>query len=112
MSANDPQTEKIRTLNDAFRKSLIGGRVMMTRGVSALEDADRSAVMNRVRMFDDFEEANDPHGEHDFGAIEHNGEKFFWKIDYYDRNLEQGSEDPANPEETTRVMTIMLAHEY
>lgn len=84
----------------------------MTRGVSALDDVDRSAVMNRVRAFDDFEEANDPHGEHDFGAIEHNGEKFFWKIDYYDRNLEQGSEDPSNPEETTRVMTVMLAHEY
>jgi hypothetical protein len=27
---------------------------------------------------------NDPYGEHDFGSFELAGEKFFWKIDYYD----------------------------
>lgn len=29
-------------------------------------------------------------------------------IDYYDRSLEWGSEDPADPDVTTRVMTILL----
>jgi len=41
---------------------------------------------------------NDPHGEHDFGSFELAGNKFFWKIDYYDRRLKWGSEDPADPE--------------
>ena len=60
----------------------------------------------------DFTEDNDPHGEHDFGSFELAGRKFFWKIDYYDANMEFGSEDPADPAKTTRVLTIMLAEEY
>jgi hypothetical protein len=29
--------------------------------------------------------------------------KIFFKIDYYDKNLEWGSEYPSDPEKTTRV---------
>ena len=35
-----------------------------------------------------------------------------FKIDYYDRDLLGGSEDPGNPHATCRVMTVMLAEEY
>ena len=49
---------------------------------------------------------------HDFGAFVHNGERVFWKIDYYDPSLTKGSEDPADPQQTARVLTIMLASEY
>ena len=59
-----------------------------------------------------FSEDNDPHGEHDFGSFEVDGENYFFKLDYYSPDMEGGSEDPADPEKTTRVLTIMRADEY
>ena len=48
---------RIRTLNDAFRKTFWGGRVMVTAG------------------------------EHDFVSVEHVGQTFFAKIDLYEVSL-------------------------
>ena len=70
------------------------------------------AIREQVERFDTFTPDNDPHHEHDFGSFEHDGERIFWKIDYYDRSLTNGSEDPSDPAQTTRVLTIMLASEY
>lgn len=103
---------RIRELNDAFRKSFAGGKVMLTQGVNELSDQDKAAVLAKVRGFDGFEPGNDPHGEHDFVSIEHGGTKYFGKIDYYTRDLARGSEDPADPAQTVRVLTIMRADEY
>ena len=108
----DENRQKIAALNDAFRRSGQGGQIVATQGVAALPPEEQQALLAKVRLFDEFNQASDPYGEHEFGAIEHSGEKYFWKIDYYDKNREYGSEDPADPEQTTRVMTIMQAHEY
>jgi hypothetical protein len=105
------QTDRIRDLNDAFRRSFCGGRVMMTCGVDALDDADRMALLAAVQSFDAFTADNDPYGEHDFGSLDI-GDRFFWKIDYYDVNCHGGTPDPADPAITTRVLTIMRAEEY
>jgi hypothetical protein len=106
------KTARIRELNDAFRRSFSGGKVMMTAGVNELPDMVKAEALKRAATFDDFNEDNDPHGEHDFGSFELCGRKFFWKIDYYDRDLKYGSEDPSDPAQTTRVLTVMLASEY
>ena len=103
---------KIRALNDAFRKTFWGGRVMMTAGVAALEAPVRNAVVEKIKFFEAFDDDNDPWGEHDFVSVEHDGQTYFAKIDYYDRKLEAHSEDAADPEKTCRVMTIMLAEEH
>ena len=104
---------RISDLNDAFRKAgPVSGQWMLTRGV-----ADQGAVFvalatQAVRSYDRFRAENDPYTEHDFGSFDLAGQKLFWKIDYYDSSLSYGSEDPANPGITRRVVTIMLASEY
>jgi hypothetical protein len=111
---DDQSHERIRDLNDRFRKTLDPalGRAMLTAGVNALSDSTRAAVIQKVREFAEFTADNDPHGEHDFGSFEFAGEKFFWKLDYYDPKLEFASDDPADPSKTARVLTLMLASEY
>ena len=103
--------ETIRALNDAFRTTMTGGQVLITPGITALPSDVQAIVIRRVATFSDFTEENDPHGEHVFGSFEVAGRKFFWKLDYYDAAMEFGSEDPADPSKTTRVLTIMLASE-
>lgn len=84
----------------------------MTAGVDALPDMVKASALVRVSEFKDFDASNDPHEEHDFGKFELCSRTFFWKIDYYDASGEFGSEDPADPGQTKRVLTLMLAEEY
>lgn len=86
--------------------------MIITAGVEALGAHEVASLLVLVREFKEFSEANDPYGEHDFGALNHGGERFFWKIDYYDRKLALHSPDPADPAVTERVLTLMLADEY
>lgn len=102
----------IARLNDAFRTTFVGGKVVMTAGVAVLPEETRGRLLSAVREFNEFTQDNDPHGEHDFGAFEFLGGSYFWKIDYFDAALEFGSDNPADASTTTRVLTIMLASEY
>ena len=106
------QSAKIRDLNDRFRWWLEGGSIVVTAGVHALGFVRVLGLIEIVKAFDQFTADNDPHGEHDFGAFEDGGNRFFWKIDYYDLSLTVGSPDPADPTVTCRVLTLMLASEY
>ena len=107
-----PAAGSISALNDTFRRSFTGGGVVETPAVVALPDADRFALRLAVRVFKDFNADNDPHGEHDFGAIDLAGTRWCWKIDTYDRAKTGHSPDPADPAVTTRVLTIMRADEW
>ncbi|MEM7220012.1 MAG: DUF3768 domain-containing protein [Pseudomonadota bacterium] len=112
---NDEKTRTIQRLNDEFRYSggkKGHGRLMITEGVFALPLETQFAIVAKVQAYSDFNEGNDPYGEHDFGTVSHKGAKVFWKFDYYNRYMSAGSEDPADPEATSRVLTIMLAREY
>ena len=124
-TSTDPTTQRIAALNDRFRTAeastdpvgLSLGKKVLTSGVRALGLEHVVAIAEKVASFDGFTEDNDPHGEHDFGAFEHEGHRVFWKIDYYDRAAfgtghDYGSENPDDPQQTVRVLTIMLASEY
>lgn len=105
-------TDRIRLLNDQLRKNLSGGGAIITPGIAALGAEAVERLVKTIAIFDDFCTANDPHGEHDFGAFEFDGTPVFFKIDYYDKDLNLHSPDPANPAVTERVITLMLAEEY
>jgi hypothetical protein len=105
-------TDRIRALNDEFRRTFVGGAVMITAGVEAMPAEQRKSLLAKVRTFDAFTDDNDPHREHDFGAVDEASVRYFWKVDCYDRATEFGSPDPADPAVTTRVLTIMRADEY
>lgn len=104
--------DRVRLLNDNFRSTFIGGRVVMTQGVNELPLDIKARLILAVQSFDKFDADNDPRREHDFGDIEIDGVKYFFKVDYYALDLQAGSEDPADPEKTARVLTIMRADEY
>lgn len=105
-------TDRIRLLNDQFRKTLQGGHVFMTPGIAALGEEAVGRLFRTIAVFDDFCEANDPHRERDFGAFDFDERRVFFKIDYYDQSLTAHSPDPTNPDLTQRVITVMLAEEY
>ena len=103
----------IATLNNKFRKSLIGGEVLLSAGIAAMSSEDKANIVSLVQNFDNFTPDNDPYGEHDFGSFDYKGEKILWKIDYYDRfNTHFASENPADISKTLRILTILLAEEY
>ena len=115
------RTARIARLNDRARQAMgLACTAYVTVGFRSLPEADQSRVRELIETYDAFDEDGDPHGERDFGAIYQlacgrwttERERVFWKLDYYDRDLRFGSEDPANPAVTRRVLTIMLADEY
>ena len=106
------RTARIRELNDRLRANFVSGVAIITIGVRQLRPYVLSKVLAGVREFDAFTTDNDPHGEHDFGTLVVEGNRIFWKVDYYDKRLEAASEDPSSSDVTTRVLTIMLAAEY
>lgn len=105
MSNTATVTDKIALKNDAHRKHSY--QFYFTVGA---QQADMLKLTKLVIDFDTFTEDNDPYGEHDFGSVELEGVKYFWKIDYYDEQLEKWS-DPLD-DRTRRILTIMRADEY
>jgi len=107
------QRSKIALLNDQLRATGVGGKTVITRGVINLGNDTLLGIIKAMREYATWDEDNDPHGEHDFGILTlANSKKVYFKIDYYDAQMEFGSEDPADTKKTTRVLTLMLAEEY
>ncbi len=107
--------DKIAELNDKLRLNLFTSgidHVFISAGVSSLPYLEQARLLDKVQKFNDFNEENNPDGERDFSRIEHQGINYFWKIDYYNKTMDAGSENPADETITTRVLTIMRADEY
>ena len=107
------QTAQVRALNDKARTTTEGGSFVTTRGIADKGMKFVVQVTAKVVQFTDFNANNDPHGEHDFGSFDHEGETIFFKVDVYE-NAEcvYGAEEPWNPDNSYRVITVLLASEY
>lgn len=90
--------------NDVYRTTFIGCKVQVTEALS--QSPKKEDVITAVREFSAFTPENDPHGEHDCAFFEVDGEEFFFKFDYYDKNFEFYEEDG------NRVLTIGFASDY
>lgn len=111
-AASSATKDAIAQLNDKLRKTGVGGIIVVTRGVRAIYGFEPAALMATLAGCDTFDEANDPHGEHDFGGVEFMGFELLWKIDYYDHDMIHHSRNPADAAQTCRVLTVMHAGEY
>ena len=106
--------ETIAKLNDRCRLGLDRtARILITRsclgtfasGSTADGLLAQAQLMAAVRRHT-FAEADA--AIRDRGQFEFRGTTVFFRIDYYDLALDYGSEDPADANVTTRVLTIML----
>ena len=114
-----PAAARIRALNDALRTSrdpfealIMNGTLVVTEAVALCGEPFVSHAVAAVRTFAAFDGDNDPWQEHDMAFLEVDGERIFFKVDYYDPELRYLSADPSNPEITRRVLTIGLASDY
>jgi hypothetical protein len=107
-NTTESKAGRIRQLNDAFRRTFVGGAVIITQGVEAMPLDQRRSLLEKVRSFDALSEDNDPR----LRLYRRSRRQLLLQVDYCDRKTEFGSPDPADPAVTTRVMTIMLAEEY
>lgn len=101
-------TEKsqIARSNDEFRANILnpklnmGKRIVLSFGFNLLPDRDIENILQAIAKFDNFNEDNDPWGEHDFGVIATDWHEVFWTIATLDTK------------QASRVLTVMLAEEY
>jgi len=73
---------------------------------SVAHSPNREKIIRAIQKFNNFKKENDPYDEHDFGAVVVEGNKYFFKIDYYDERYWFHQEDGK------RVITIMRSDEY
>ncbi|MEQ8903618.1 MAG: DUF3768 domain-containing protein [Roseovarius sp.] len=119
----DPVREAalIAAQNDAFRHSILDnnpvaqapqGQFVMTCGVAALGIDAQLELTRRVAAFDEFNTDSDPQGWHEMGVIDLDGTTVWFKVDLYDVDYTYGSPEPSDPEQTRRVLTLLLPSEY
>jgi len=117
----DPYIATIAAQNDAFRKAICGqpvlgkipqGKLVVTASVDAQGPLFVMEALRQVGTFEAFNEDADPDHLHEMGVIEIETLTVWWKIDLYDLDYHFGSDDPDNPDQTRRVLTILFPSDY
>lgn len=113
------RSSHIAVLNDRARHGRDrAAKLVITRNCLETIAGDGSSVAElaaQIRIFSALSEWKPPEGdrsERDLGYLQIDGHKIIFKVDYYAPDLQWGSEDPADPEQTIRVITVMLPSDY
>lgn len=73
--------------------------LLATPGVMALGDDAVAALFADIMTYENFDDADDPFGQHDFGVLEASGQTVWFKID-------------ADPDQADkRIFTLLLPSE-
>ena len=120
-----PDAALVAEQNDRFRHAApslapgmatadgLRGRVVFTRAIAERGPLFPLLCLLEVARHDTFDPEDDPEGLRDFGAVEVEGRRVWFKIDLYaDEAMEWGSEHPDDPSLTYRVLTVMLPSDW
>ena len=122
-----PDAARIAAQNDVFRRRMgsvvagafhsggadLRGRVFATATGAARGRPFVLACLRAIGGVTNFPPEDDPDGLHDFGAVEVEGARVWWKIDLYSADrLEWGSEHPDDPARTYRVPTLLFPEDW
>lgn len=110
-------TERIALLNDHARAGLDRPAkiVLTTNLLNRFSDGTRTSdIMAQARIMHAMRKCSlaEDCPERDLAIFEVDTVRVMMKIDYYDNELEYGSEDPADASITRRVITLMLPEDY
>jgi hypothetical protein len=112
--------KSLAACNDELRRNLYSPgkhRIQMTTGLTVLI-GDTSKWLNFrlskriLRAVHEFEFDDSDAGNRDLGFLVVDDPQLFFRIVAFDNALALRSPDPTDESRTTRVLTIMLSHEY
>ena len=112
MTATINTAQRIKELNDAFRRTGDGGRILFTAESAAWASRSRIRRLRLCGASTPSPRTTTRTGSMISGASPIKAASCSGRSTTYDAACEFGSEDPADPLKTTRVLTIMLADEY
>ncbi|MES0884980.1 hypothetical protein [Roseibium sp. SCP14] len=67
--SKEERAEAIAQLNDTFRQTFSGGKVVGTQRIGALTADERTRIPDAVREFTGFQKGDSPYGERDFSEL-------------------------------------------
>ena len=110
--ATSSPANRIRALNDAFRRTFVGGAVVITAGVEALPADQRRSILAKVRAFDAFTRTTTPTASTTSASSSTATSAASGRSTTTTERWRCCRPIPPTPSVTTRVLTVMLADEY